>query len=38
MSRMLKRIAILALIGAAVALGLEFTQAFRTLPDRKSVV
>ena len=32
MSRMLKRIAILALIGAAVALGLEFTQAFRTLP------
>ncbi|MCV9940591.1 L,D-transpeptidase family protein [Boseaceae bacterium BT-24-1] len=29
---MLKRIAILAAVGAALALGLEFTQAFRTLP------
>lgn len=32
MRSMLRRIAILAAAGAALALGLEFTQAFRTLP------
>jgi murein L,D-transpeptidase YafK len=32
MRPMLKRIAILAAVGAGLALGLEFTQAFRTLP------
>lgn len=32
MLQMLKRIAILAVAGAALALGLEFAQAFRTLP------
>lgn len=33
---MLKRIAIFAMAGAVLALGLEFTQAFRTLPARAS--
>lgn len=36
MRPMLKRIAILAVVGVVVALGLEFAQAFRTLPTLAS--